>query len=106
MASPTERDLVPTGQPYGTRDETMRQMRAAGLPQGSQGGGLRPQDVGGVPDIEQDMVGFDALTTLQPSQPQGMPSPRLRAAAGDMLATLELSPNPVAQAVARRLRGL
>lgn len=80
-------DLVPTGQPYGSRQATVAAMQEAGLPtQSSPAMGSSPAPGGGGP------------TRPPVALPEGLPGP-LRAARGDFDPLLEGTPDefPYAQ---------
>lgn len=110
---PTSQDLVPTGREYGARQQTVQQMRAAGLPLSSEGGGPKPPGAGGAelaprpaappapgPQTAQQIAQFDVLAERQPEEVLSTAPPRQVA-----FERVRQSDNGVLQSIFERMQG-
>lgn len=110
-------DMVPTGLPYGARQETTAAMKAAGVPLSSASGGSGPPTA---PSAAVPPAAAPAPTAPAPSQPisrEGLaqydvfanrePTPEFQAAPPRqvMFEKVRQSPNAVMQAIYQRMAG-
>lgn len=105
-------DLVPTGLPYGSRGDTVAQMKAAGVPLGSASGGAAalPGPPAAVPPTaapgpaapvsRAELAGFDALANREPT-PQFQATPPRQV----MFERVRQSQNAVMQSIFERMAG-
>lgn len=105
----TSQDLVPTDQPYGSRQQTVSAMQAADVPLSSEGGGGGPVPPGpelrraippSAPPATSDLQQFDVLAGREPTPDFQATSPRQVA-----FEQVRQSPNRVMQAIAERMQG-
>ena len=104
-------DLVPKGLPYGSRQDTVAQMKAANVPLSSaSGGGAPPGPASAVspaaapapaaPVSRAGLAGFDVLANREPT-PQFQATPPRQV----MYEQVRQSANPVLQSIFERMDG-
>jgi hypothetical protein len=104
-------DLVPKGLPYGSRDDTVAQMKAANVPLSSESGGVAPSGPApavspaaapgpAAPVSRAELGGFDALANREPT-PEFQATPPRQV----MYERVRQSQNAVMQSIFERMAG-